>query len=113
VIPASSGPQEEGAIVLVGGRIVHAECDGAIGIEAPCRMLGRLAASFRRIPREASPRDEEPAIDAPTASVVMDKLVSLAEWKAEGILNGSLRTDAEIAAALLGCVERGFRRAGE
>jgi CheY-like chemotaxis protein len=154
---AMASPPDEGTIVLDHGRIVHAECDGAIGIKALYRMLGWPAASFRLIPREASAPDEEHTIDTPTANLVMDGLVSLDEWHrrqpelpaadsrievdarvgsgsdareldaierelldligegstVDDILNRSPRTDAEIAAALCGCLERGVLRAGE
>jgi CheY-like chemotaxis protein len=154
---ALSSPPDEGQIVLDHGRIVHAECDAASGIKALYRMLGWPAASFRLIPREASAPDEEQTIDAPTANLVMNGMVSLDEWHrrqpdlpasesrielesgsgheledhelepierelldligegstVDDILNGSPRTDAEIAAALCGCLERGVLRAGE
>jgi CheY-like chemotaxis protein len=153
---ALSSPPDEGNIVLDHGKIVHAECDGASGIKALYRMLGWVAASFRLIPREAG-RPGERTIDAPTARLVVDGLVSLDEWHrwqpelpaseirievdsatsldpetlvleaverellelagagatVDEILNGSARTDAEVAAALCGCLERGVLRAGE
>jgi CheY-like chemotaxis protein len=151
-----TSPPDEGRIVLDRGRIVHAECDAASGIKALYRMLGWVAASFRLVRRDPS-RDDERTINAPTASLVMDGLVSLDEWHrwqpelpaseipieidlatgqdlkridldsverelidligaestVDDILNGSPRTDAEIAAALCGCLERGVLRAGE
>jgi len=155
-ILALSSPPDDGTIVLDHGKIVHAECDAASGVKALYRMLSWVAASFRLIPR-APGREDERTIDAPTASLVMDGLVSLDEWHrwqpelpapeirievdsatsldpaslvlevverellelagagatVDDILNGSARTDAEIAAALCGCLERGVLRTGE
>ena len=155
-ILALSSPPDDGSIVLDHGRIVHAECDAASGVKALYRMLGWVAASFRLIPREPG-REDERTIDAPTARLIMDGLVSLDQWHrwqrelpaseiwieidsaasldaaspvaeaierellelagdgatVDDILNGCGWTDAEVAAALCDCLERGVLRVGE
>ena len=69
---------EEGTIDVVGGQIVHAVARGARGTKALFRMLGWSAATFRVMPRAG---DQPPTtINAATANVIMDGLVSLDEW---------------------------------
>jgi DNA-binding response OmpR family regulator len=69
---------EEGRIDFVAGQIVHAEAGSARGTKALFRMLGWSAATFRVLPRPDRP--PAPTINAATANVIMDGLVSLDEW---------------------------------
>ena len=69
---------EEGRIEFVGGRIVDAQTGSARGMKALCRMLGWADATFRLTAREGE--GPESTIAAPTASVLMEGLVSLDDW---------------------------------
>jgi DNA-binding response OmpR family regulator len=69
----------EGRIEFVEGKIVDAQTGSARGAKALYRMLGWSDATFKVVPRE----DEvaQATIAVPTATVLMDGLVSLDEWE--------------------------------
>ena len=75
---------DEGRIEFAGGRIVDAQAGVARGTKALFRMLGWVEATFRVLPREQAVK--EPTIQATTATVLMDGLVSLDEWARWGEL---------------------------
>lgn len=70
--------EDEGRIEFVGGRIVDAAAGSARGTKALYRMLGWTDATFRLMPREGE--IGEATIASPTATVLMDGVVSLDEW---------------------------------
>jgi CheY-like chemotaxis protein len=69
---------EEGEIVFLSGRMVHAACGPAAGTKALFRMLGWSSATFRVLPPSAA--SIERTIDAPASNALMDGLISLDEW---------------------------------
>ena len=69
---------EDGRVEFVKGRIVDAQCGNARGPKALYRMLSWKDASFRVLPRVGEAPG--PTIAAPTATLLMDGLVSLDEW---------------------------------
>jgi DNA-binding response OmpR family regulator len=87
---------DEGRIEFVRGRIVDAAAGSARGTKALYRMLGWTDATFRVMPREHE--IGEATITSPTATVLMDGLVSLDEWSRwAGLLPGA-ETRIELAA---------------
>jgi DNA-binding response OmpR family regulator len=85
----------EGRIEFVGGRIVDAEAGTARGTKALYRMLGWSDATFKVLSRDADV--QAPTIAAPTATVLMDGLVSLDEWARWGELLPDPATKIELS----------------
>jgi DNA-binding response OmpR family regulator len=86
---------DDGRIEFAGGRIVDACAGTARGTKALFRMLAWSAATFRVLPREGPV--EMPTIMTPTATVLMDGLVSLDEWARWGELLPPAGTRLELA----------------
>jgi DNA-binding response OmpR family regulator len=86
---------DEGRIEFLGGRIVDAQAGSAHGRKALFRMLGWADATFRLMPREGDA--PEATIEAATATVLMDGLISLDEWVRWGNLLPAPKTRIELA----------------
>jgi len=84
-----------GRIEFAGGRIVDAEAGSAHGTKALFRMLGWSDATFRVMAREGEA--PEATITTPTATVLMEGLVSLDEWARWGELLPDPRARLELA----------------